>query len=292
MVIAQQLELPYVGIITGSASERMQASVGTPGPERQRFLLRVHDEAFGWLEVSPPPGAAFHAEEQQMLQELAEQVGTIVQSLELSAERQATQKTLLTTREEERLRWQRDLHDGLGSTLGAQSLLVGSARRLLDTDPREADRLLSELESDMQDTLVRVRKLVYRLRPPELDQLGLADALRLKLKGLASGRLRLELVLPTAPLTCPAATEVTAYRIVTEAVANVVRYARARSCRVELKLTETSLELEVTDDGQVCRHRRGTGLVAMKGRIHELGGTLSVTHNQLGVRVWASLPLH
>ena len=291
MVIAQQLELPYVGITIGSASERTQACAGTPGPELQRFLLRICDESFGWLEVSPPLDAAFHVEEQQMLQGLAEQVGTIVQSLELSAERQASQKTLLTTREEERRRLQHDLHDGLGSTLGAQSLVVGSARRLLETDPREADRLLCKLESDMQATLVGVRKLVYRLRPPELDQLGLADALRLKLKGLVSGRLRLELVLPTAPLTCPAATEVTAYRIVTDAVANVVRHARARSCRVELKLTETSLELEVTADVKGCNHRRKTGLEAMKERVHDLGGELSVTHSQSGVRVWASLPL-
>lgn len=291
MVIAQQLELPYVGITIGLASERTQAHAGTPGPELKRFPLWVHDKFTGWLEVSPRSGEAFHAEEQQMLQGLAEQVGTIVQSLELSAERQATQKTLLTTREEERLRWQRDLHDGLGSTLSAQSLVVGSARRLLDTDPQEADRLLSQLESDMQDTLVGVRKLVYRLRPPELDQLGLADALRLKLKGLASGRLRLELVLPAAPLGCPAATEVTVYRLVTEAVANVVRHARARSCRVELKITETGLEIEVTADGKGCNHRRGGGLAALHERVHELGGELSVTHNQPGVRVWASLPL-
>ena len=226
-----------------------------------------------------------------MLQGLAEQVGTIVRSLELSAERQATQKTLLTTREEERRRLQHDLHDGLGSTLGAQSLVVGSARRLLETDPQGADRLLSKLESDMQDTLVRVRKLVYRLRPPELDQLGLLDALRLKVRGLASGRLRLELVLPTALLTCPAVTEVTAYRIVSEAVANIVRGTHARTCRVELKITETGLELEVTADGKDCSHRRGGGFAAMKERVRELGGELSVTHNEPGVRVWASLPL-
>jgi len=237
----------------------------------------------------------FDAEKHRVLETLAEQVAMIVKSLQLTAELHAAQQQLVTSREEERRRLQRDLHDGLGSALGAQTLIVGSARRLLESDPQGADRLLVKLESDMHGTLGQVRQLVYGLRPPELEQLGLVEALRLKLKGLTSGQLMLELVLPEPSIAYPAAVEVAAYRIVTEAVSNVVRYARARSCRVELRLTETGLEITVMDDGRNFDHqRREVHYSAMRERTHELGGQFSVSSKQplcSGVRVWISLPL-
>jgi PAS domain S-box-containing protein len=153
---------------------------------------------------------------------------------EANRELEARGEVLERTREEERRRLQRDLHDGLGPALGAQILIVGSARRRLATDPQEADRLLGKLETDMHGTLEQVRRLVYSLRPPELDQLGLVGALPPKLRELAGEQLRLELVLPDPSISYPAAVEVAAYRIVTEAVSNVVRHAQAQSCKVEL----------------------------------------------------------
>jgi signal transduction histidine kinase len=291
----QQLELPYVGVITDSAPERTQAHAGTPGVEVKRFPLFAENEPIGWLEVSFQPGEALNAEKQQILETLAAQVAMIVKSLQLTTELHVAQQQLVTTREEERRRLQRDLHDGLGSTLGAQTLIIGSARRLLEADPQRADQLLSKLETDMHGTLEQVRRLVYSLRPPELDQLGLTGALRLKLRGLVSGRLRLEFILPDSAINYPAAVEVAAYCIVTEAVSNVVRHAHARSCQVALKVTATGLEIEVTDDGRGFEHQRhGVGLYAMRERAEELGGELSVTSRQPtnpGIRIWASLPL-
>lgn len=294
-VIGQQLALPYVGVTIGSAPRKNQAHVGTPGSELKQFPLQLHDESLGWLEVSFQPREMFDAEKHRVLETLAEQVAMIVKSLQLVTERHAALQQLVTNREEERRRLQRDLHDGLGSTLGAQTLIVGSARRLLESDPQGADQLLAKLESDMHRTLGQVRQLVYGLRPPELDQLGLIEALRLKLKGLTSGRLRLELVLPDTLMTYPAAIERAAYHIVTEAVSKAVRHTRARLCRVELRLTETGLEIAVTDDGRDFDHQRcEVQYSAMRERAHELGGRLSVSSRQppySGVRVWASLPL-
>lgn len=293
-VIGQQLALPYVGVTIGSAPRKNQAHMGSPGSELKQFPLRLHDESLGWLEVSFQPGEMFDAEKHRVLETLADQVVVIVKSLQLTAELHAAQQQLVTNREEERRRLQRDLHDGLGSALGAQTLIVGSARRLLKSDPQGADQLLAKLESDMHGTLGQVRQLVYGLRPPELDQLGLVQALRLKLKGLTSGQLRLELILPEPSITYPVAVEVAAYRIVTEAVSNVVRHARARSCRVELRLTETGLEIAITDDGRDFDHqRREVQYSAMRERAHELEGQFSVSSRQplcSGVRVGMGLP--
>jgi PAS domain S-box-containing protein len=213
---------------------------------------------------------------------------------EANRELQARSEALTQAREEERRRLQRDLHDGLGPELGAQTLIVGSARRILETDPQGADQLLGKLERDVQGTLEQVRRLVYSLRPPDLDQLGLVGALPPKLKELVGEQLRLELVLPDPSLSYPAAIEVAAYRIVTEAVSNVLRHARARACKVELRVSETGLEIEIGDDGIGFDHQRpGVGLTAMRERAEELGGKFSVAPvlpGGLGVRVWASLP--
>ncbi len=219
----------------------------------------------------------------------------IMKSLQLAAELQMVRQQLVTTREDERRRLQRNLHDGLGQTLGAQTLIVGSVRRILETDPQLADQLLSNLESDMRQTLEQVRRLVYSLRPPGLDQLGLVSSLPPRLRELVNRQLKLELILPDPSISYPAAVEVAAYHIVTEAVSNVVRHAQARSCKVELRVGKTALEIIVCDDGRGIDHqRRKAGLGAMRERAEELGGAFSVTSwlpDCPGVRVQASLPL-
>lgn len=293
-IILQQLELRYVGVTVGSAAGKIQARAGTPGTESRRFPLRVQDESVGWLEVCHPEGV-LDAEAHRVLETLAEQVALIVMSLQRSAELHVAQQQLVTIREEERRRLQRTLHDGLGSTLGAQALVIGSARRLLERDPQRADELLSQLESDLHGILVQVRRVVYDLRPPDLDQFGLAEALRLKLRELANGRLRLEMLLPAASVSYPAAVEVAAYHIVLEAVSKVMCLEQIRSCTVSLKVTATALEIDIGVGGCLCDHACSEGwLSATRERAKELGGHFSVTPgtpDQPGVQVWASLPL-
>lgn len=209
-----------------------------------------------------------------------------------NAQLRASSEALGRAREEERRRLQRDLHDGLGPALGAQTLMVGSVRRLLEADPRAADELLGRLERDMQGTLEQVRRLVYSLHPPELEQLGLVGALAVKAREVVGERLQLELELPGAATSYPAAVEVAAYRIVLEALSNVVRHAQAQWCRVGLKATGVALEVTVCDDGVGLEQPRiGVGLAAMRERAEELGGALSVTPRRPGVEVRASLPL-
>ena len=123
-------------------------------------------------------GEAFSATDRRLLDDLARQAGIAVHAVRLTADLQRSRERLVTTREEERRRLRRDLHDGLGPRLGAQMLRIGAARQLLARDPKGTDDLLAALETDVAAALADIRRLVYDLRPPTLDELGLVGAIR------------------------------------------------------------------------------------------------------------------
>jgi signal transduction histidine kinase len=142
--------------------------------------------------------------------------------------------------------------------------------------------------------LTEIRRLVYALRPPALDQLGLVSALReyaAHQMGSAGLQVTVEASDPLPPL--PAAVEVAAYRIALEALTNVVRHADARRCWLRLYV-EDALYLEIEDDGRgmdpAARH--GVGLASMRERAEELGGVCRVElRTGGGTVVWARLPV-
>ncbi|MCB0234579.1 MAG: two-component sensor histidine kinase, partial [Anaerolineae bacterium] len=130
------------------------------------------------------------------------------------------------TREEERRRLRRDLHDGLGPQLASLSLKADTARNLVEEDPATAARLLFDVKTQTQDAIGDIRRLVHGLWPPALDQLGLAGALSEQASALSSANgVQIVLAAPEALPSLSAAVEVAAYRIVTEALTNVVRHA-------------------------------------------------------------------
>ena len=177
----------------------------------------------------------------------------------------------MATREEERRRLRRDLHDGLGPALASLTFKLDAARSLMTRDPARADALLSTVADQMQITVAEIRRLVYNLRPPALDQLGLAAAL-----AESAGQVGGVAVVVDAPSdlpALPAAVEVAAYRIAQEALTNVARHADARHCWLRLWLENNHLCLEVRDDGRglPAEVRSGVGLHAMQERAAELG---------------------
>jgi two-component system NarL family sensor kinase len=162
------------------------------------------------------------------------------------------------------------------------------------TDADAADRLLQATKRQMQDALADIRRLVYELRPPALDQLGLVSALREHVATqVSNGGLQ---VVIDAPETLPplsAAVEVAAYRIALEALTNVLRYARAQHCWLRLRVDD-ALHLEIEDDGcgidPAARH--GVGLASMRERAEELGGICVVeARSEGGTLVHARLPV-
>ncbi len=138
------------------------------------------------------------------------------------------------------------------------------------------------------------RGLVYDLRPPALDELGLIPAIRERATDYGRGGLDVGVEAPESLPPLPAAVEVAAYRIIQEALTNVTRHARAGVCRLRLSVREGEIELEVADDGVGLPEDRhgGVGIASMRERAAELGGTCEVAPIPGGgTRMLARLPL-
>jgi signal transduction histidine kinase len=313
--IAQALKLPYVAILLKEGEGfRSAAFYGSPTAEPEVLLLVYQGEEIGRLVIGPrAPGEMFSDADRRLLEDLARQAEIAVHAVRLTSDLRRSREHLVTTREEERRRLRRDLHDGLGPTLASFALKLDAARKLVRRKPEDAEVLLSRLKEQTQDTVTEVRRLVYGLRPPALDDLGLVAAVRQQAEShgfvtdevfsgaagnVASGgaELAFSLEAPGDLPTLPAAVEVACYRIAQEALTNVARHAKARTCRIRLSLDRGAgmLEVEIIDDGVGMPEDRvaGVGLSSMHERAEQLGGTLAVEPKpEGGTRVLARLPL-
>ena len=293
--VAQTLKLPYVALAVQRGEQiEIVASAGHPAGDPIMLPLVYQAEPIGQLLVEPrAQGEAFTPAERQLLEDIALQAGAVAHAIRLTVDLQRSREQLVTAREEERRRLRRDLHDGLGPQLASLTLTIAAARELLRHDVSAADRLLGELANHAQGAIADIRQIVYDLRPPALDDLGLVLALREQAAGYQQAGLQITIDAPDRLPALPAAVEVAAYRIVQEAMTNVVRHANARSCVVRLRI-DHGLWVEIEDDGRGLPpgRRSGVGLTSIRERTAELGGSLAInsapdqgTH----IRVW--LPL-
>ena len=309
--VAQALRLPYVAIAVlqgnsmQTAAEYVAQSVpqgtSTHAPAVYILPLVVQGETVGELRLAHRPGEhEWNAADQRLLNDLSRQAGIAVQSARLTVDLrhltvdlQHSRERLVTAREEERRRLRRDLHDGLGPSLASITLKVDAARNLLRRDVAKADRLLEGVTEQLQTTVADIRRLVYDLRPPALDQLGLVAALKQHMLHLDS-RTRIVVQAPDDLPSLPAAVEVAAYRITLEAVTNVLRHAEARQCTVSIIVDRQTLVVDIRDDGRgvPVHHHTGVGLRSMHERAAELGGTCTIEMLTTGgTLVRAHLPL-
>jgi len=294
--VRDALKLPYVAVSLGN--EKVVAATGTPTGNLLKLPLIYQGLEVGALWVAPrAEGEGLSKADAQLLSELARQIGVAAHAASLTHDLQRSRERLVTAREEERRRLRRDLHDGLGPQLASQSLKLEAARDFLHAEPARAEALLDDLITQSQGLVADIRRLVYALRPPALDDLGLLSALREHLIRAAPPGLRVHLELPERLPPLPAAAEVAAYRIAQEAVTNVVRHARAQGCSLKLWLercgTRGTLHLEVRDDGVgiPLGAPKGVGLTSMRERAEEVGGCLLVeAATPHGTRIRAALP--
>jgi signal transduction histidine kinase len=179
----------------------------------------------------------------------------------------------------------------MGPQLVSLALKLEAARNRAEVQT-SLRQLLADLAGQTREVIADVRRLVYALRPPALDELGLIAALAQI--GEAPGQnLVFEFDRPDHLPPLPAAVEVAAYRIAQEALTNVVRHADAKWCRLRLGLSSDGMLLEVTDDGAGLddSRRPGIGLRSMRERAEELGGTFELgSPAGGGCRVMAFLP--
>jgi two-component system NarL family sensor kinase len=282
--IREALVLPYAALTTPAGE---LAASGTSSTHTRSFPL---DGAGAQLVVGLRPGdLALSSSDQHVLRLAAPLLAQTLRARALATDLQESREATITAREEERRRLRRDLHDGLGPRLSGIAFTSDAARNLVRTDPEAADALLKQLRADTTTAIEDIRRLVYAMRPPALDELGLVPALRQQATGLP---LRVELAVPPALPPLSAAVEVAAYRIVVEALANAVRHSSATMVTVMIRVEPDGLAVEVTDDGAAGGPwTMGVGTASMHERAAELGGTLGAGPTPAGGRVAALLPL-
>lgn len=295
--VAQALRAPYVAVqLHRDGGFEPASSYGRPVEDSLEVPLTYQGETVGRLVVGMrSPRERFSPADTRLLQDLARQAGVATHAVRLTTDLQRSRERLVMAQEEERRRLRRDLHDGLGPTLAAVALQVEMVRSLLRDDPEAAEALLAKLKDETQSAIANIRRIVYDLRPPALDELGLLGALREEGSRFATNGGPLLVSVEGAddlpPL--PAAVEVAAYRIALEGITNAARHSGASRCVVRIA-SNGGLDVEVRDDGRGLPKdfRAGVGLTSMRERVAELGGTITVgPADPTGTRIHAHLPV-
>jgi two-component system sensor histidine kinase DegS len=199
--------------------------------------------------------------------------------------------------EEERQRMARELHDGLGPALAGLNIRLLTIQRQLQRDGHPAADEIGELAVQAQASVRDIRRLIYDLRPVALDELGLVPAMREHLARCEQEHGLIVNFTADNGERLPAPVETALFRIVQEAVNNVIRHAQARHLSVTLTRSAEHVELRIIDDGQgfdaqLPRSGRQIGLWSMCQRVEQLGGHFEL-HSvpEQGTIVVAALPL-
>ncbi|HEX6352994.1 histidine kinase [Actinophytocola sp.] len=291
LVQSLRLRMARLDLATEAGPRRL-AQVGSGGGAAETFELWHRGERVGELAVLPPDGY-LDDRTTQALASLADQIAPVVAALRLDEELLRSREQVVTAREEERSRLSRELHDNVGPTLAGTRLQVEAVRRGLPPDFVGLS-LLDRAMQGLDEALRTLRRVVHGLRPPELDALGLSGALRELAVFLSGPSLRVETELPQEQPPLPKPVEVAAYRIVAEALTNVVRHAQATQAEVTVRLDEDQLLVRVCDDGVGVPSdagTRGMGMRFMAQRAREIEGEFSYRSDESGTSVQAVLPL-
>ena len=237
---------------------------------------------------------AFTRDDEQLLEAFAAQAATAVATAK-SVEADRHRRSLAAT-EAERHRWARELHDETLQALGGLKVLLSSATRL--EDPEAMRGAMREATQQLTGDIESLRALIAELRPPALDQLGLAPALASLAQRTGAGNdleVRADVELPDDRRLVPEL-ETTIYRVVQESLTNVVKHARASSIDIAVRCAGDAVDVSVVDDGigfdADATAEVGFGLAGMRERVELAGGELSVLRGaRAGTVIRARLPL-
>lgn len=290
--IREALVLPYANLRVEGAE---LAASGTKVTHTRSVPLMLGDEVVGEIEVGLRPGELIlSADDEQVLDIVGPLLAQTLRARALALDLKESRTVAITAIEEERRRLRRDLHDGLGPTLSGIAHSAAAARNIITTDPEAADALLLGLRTDAADAVGEIRRLVYDMRPPALDELGLVEALRQQLaltRTPAGQSLHVSVDADELP-GLPASVEVAAYRIATEAVTNSARHSGTDRVWLIVEHDRDQLLVTVRDSGQSGgTWIPGVGLSSMRERAAEIGGSIDISSDGHGSQVVARLPL-
>lgn len=293
--VAEAFRVPWVRVeVLGRGGEGVAATHGSTPSATRSFPISYRGERIGSIEL--PDGGIrgmLSRRDQVLLVDVVRQAAIAVRSSLLARDLQESREQLVLAREDDRRRIRRDLHDGLGPVLGGVAMRLDAAGNAVDSDPETARRLVLQSRAEITEALADVRRLVHGLRPPALDDLGLLAAVQQQAERLRTSGLDVRVEADEVS-GLPAAVEVAAYRIVSEALTNVGRHAAAAACTVTLRVVDGELAVQVRDDGGGIAEDvvAGVGLRSMRERVDELGGRYDVVcPPQGGTTVRAWLPM-
>jgi len=241
-------------------------------------------------------GGALTNDDEQLLRAFAASAATAV-ALAQSVESDRL-RGLMAAADAERSRWARELHDETLQGLGALSLLLAAARRRGDV--KQTELAVDEAIEHLQEEIENLHAIISDLQPAALDELGLGPALEALIERRSDhGALIIasDLVLPEPNIDAdrlPPEVESTIYRIVQEALTNVVKHANARRVRISVVASASTVSIEVGDDGVGFASdvaRAGFGLAGMRERAFLAGGTVTIESAVSGTVVRAELPV-
>lgn len=217
------------------------------------------------------------------VEELREQV------VELTEQRQGA----VDAAAQERLRIERDLHDGVQPRLVALAMTLGMARSAIESDPERARRLVDEAHGEAKAVMGDLRQLARGIHPAVLTDRGLDAALSAL---AARSAVPVDLTVDLPPQRLGREREGVAYFVVAEALTNIAKHAEARGASVDVRIADGALRVLVEDDGRggARVHRDGvsTGLAGLSDRVRATGGRLEVASPEgVGTRITASIPL-
>ncbi|MET7437668.1 histidine kinase [Streptomyces sp. NPDC004082] len=294
--VAQALRLPYVAIELDDATapDAGSARIAAHGTQSQvalRLTLVHQGEEIGALVVGArAPNEALSAADLRLLRDVARHIAQAAAGVRLSLALLRSQERAVAGRAEERRRLARDLHDGVGPVLTGATWTLQAATAQLRTNPDATCDLLKTALVHIRQGAQDLRRISMGLRSP-VDQLGLSEAVLAYTDRVS---LAVHTDLPQQIPRLAAAVEEAAYWILVEAVANVLRHAEAANCWVSLAVGDDALQMTVADDGQglPARMRPGVGVVSMRERAAEIGGSCEIQpRNGGGTEVVVRLPV-
>jgi len=233
--------------------------------------------------------------DEQLLRAFAASAATAV-AMAQSVESQRVRSSIAAA-DAERSRWARELHDETLQGLGALRLLLAGARRR--GDPAQTELAVSEAIEQVEQEIENLHAIISDLRPAALDELGLRPALEALVERRSdhgAPTIRSELVLPDAQIGADRLDpeiESTVYRLVQEALTNVIKHAQAHTVDLTVVASKGAVSIEVQDDGVgfgADARTPGFGLVGARERVFLAGGTMTIESGDHGTVVRARLP--
>jgi signal transduction histidine kinase len=287
-------------VMKGLVIDRLQMvanAVTDFGSGKRNLHLRIHSlDEIGQLEVDfNEMGQRIQAEENANL--------TLSENLRRrTVQQQELLNRLITAQEDERKRVARELHDELGQSLSGLALHCEAVEQFIHSDPERALEQSLLIRELIDKTTQQMYDLILALRPSVLDDLGLATALHSHAERLFNGSgISFKLEQSGLDKRLPTAIETTLYRIFQEALSNVLKHSGADQVKITLTQRDGVFEGEVVDNGHgfdpefidwEADSPRGLGLLGMKERLAQCGGTMELFSNKdEGTRIRVSIPL-